>query len=178
MSREEWRSAVGFEGRYEVSSFGRVKSLNYKGKIGKAQILIPNVQLNNHFYHKYSLMKDGGKVVTVLVHRLVMVTFSGDANGRFIDHIDGNGANNRLDNLRYCTHRENLTFDNVKFKNKRWSEFPGVHYNKNSNGKNKWRSIIQIDNKKINIGTFATELDAAEAYQNKLKEVLCTIGIQ
>ena len=168
---EEWKPVVGFEGKYEVSNFGRVKSLNYRSVKGRERILRPYKDTKNHNYMKLTLVAASSKIVTIHVHRLEMTAFEGPANGRFIDHIDGDGSNNRLSNLRYCTHRENLTFNNVKWKRKRWSEHPGVHYNQNSNGKNKWRSIIQIDHKKINIGTFATESEAAAAYLSKLKEI-------
>lgn len=99
-----------------------------------------------------------------------MRAFVGEPNGRFIDHIDGDGGNNALPNLRYCTRRENLTFDNVNFKKRKSSKYPGVSYNKNSNGKKKWRSIIGVNKKKISIGTFATEEEARDAYVLKVKE--------
>lgn len=168
---EEWRPVVGFEGKYEVSNFGRVKSLNYRGNMNICKVLRPFIHKNNYGYMKYTLVNKDKKVKTVLVHWLVMAAFVGVSNGRYIDHIDGDGSNNRLSNLRYCTHRENLTFSNVRHKKKRASEHPGVHYNKNSNGTNKWRSIIQVNKKKISIGTFATETEAAEAYLSKLKEI-------
>jgi len=172
MSNEKWMPVVGFEGKYEVSNLGRIKSLNYRSVTGVKKILIPYTDKNNHWYHKYTLVNKDGNVVTKLVHWLVMEAFIGQRDGKFIDHIDGNGSNNRLDNLRYCTHRENLTFDNVVFKKKRSSKYTGVSYRTHSNGKNKWRALIQIDKKKFSLGAFATEIEASNAYQNKLKEIL------
>lgn len=170
-SIEEWRPVVGLEGKYEISNMGRVKSLNYRSVKGNQKILKPYIEKGRHNYHKYTLVGNNSKIYTLLAHWLVMEAFVGERSNKFIDHIDGNGSNNALSNLRYCTHRENLTFDNVKFNKQRWSNYPGVHYNKNSNGKNKWRAIIQHKRKRISIGTFATELEAAQAYNKKLKEI-------
>ena len=168
---EQWKPVVGLEGKYEVSNLGRIKSLNYRSVKGVEKILKPFIDKKNYRYHKYTLVYNNSVIKARLVHWLVMEAFVGPRNGMFIDHIDGNGSNNKLSNLRYCTHRQNLTFSNVKFKKLKSSKYPGVSYNKNSNGKNKWRAIIQHNKKKISIGTFATEIEAANAYKQKLKEI-------
>lgn len=69
---EEWRPVVGYEGLYEVSNLGRVRSLNYKKKKGNIQILTPS--LNKQGYLKLHLVKEK-KVTTRPIHRLVAETF-------------------------------------------------------------------------------------------------------
>jgi len=171
MTNEIWKPIIGFEGKYEVSNLGRVKSLNYRGVKGIENILKPFTDIKNHNYHKYTLVNKDGKVITKLVHWLVMEAFVGDRTDRIIDHIDGNGSNNTLSNLRFCTHRENLTFSNVKFKKPKSSQYVGVSYNGNSNGKNKWRAIIKHNKVTFSVGTFATETEARKAYLSKLKQL-------
>lgn len=168
---EKWLPVVGFEGKYEISDFGRVKSLNYRGNSGFPQILKLRMDKKNHNYMGVSLVGYKSTVFSTSVHRLVMHAFIGGSTGRFIDHIDGDGSNNNLSNLRYCSHRENLTFDNVRFKKPKSSKYPGVSYNANSNGTKKWRAIIAHKKVKYNVGTFATQEEAREAYLNKLKQL-------
>lgn len=168
---EEWKQVVGFEGKYEVSNLGRIKSLNYRSVKGVEQVLKPYLDRKNHNYHKYTLVNSEGKVITLLVHPLVIQAFIGKSQGKFVDHIDGDGSNNALSNLRYCTHRENLTFDNVNFKKPKSSKYAGVSYNRNSNGKKKWRAIIKHKKITYSVGTFSTEIEARNAYLSKLNQL-------
>lgn len=165
---EIWKSVVGYKGLYEVSDLGRIKSLNYRGNMKVPKILKPYIRKEG--YHKYTLSKNG-IVKTSLVHWHVMRAFVGEANGMQIDHIDGDGSNNTLSNLRYCTHRENLTFSNVKFKKPKSSKYVGVSYNGNSNGKKKWRAIVKHNKKTYSAGTYSTEIEARNAYLSKLKKL-------
>lgn len=104
---EIWRPVVGYEGYYEVSNFGRVKSLNYK-RTGRPEILKPGNNGNGHL--KVELSKDG-KSKKFYVHRLVAQAFLEPVPGKdYIDHIDGNPENNVVTNLRYCTKPENDCF--------------------------------------------------------------------
>lgn len=101
MIKEEWRPVVGYDGLYEVSNLGRVKS--YWN--GNKKILKPYKA--NNGYLQVSLCKDGIKS-TWLVHRLVYEAFYGTIPAEMeIDHIDTNRQNNSVDNLRCVTHREN-----------------------------------------------------------------------
>lgn len=169
---EIWKPVVGYEGKYEVSNLGRVKSMNYRGNTNTIRILKPYTDKTNNKYHKYTLVTKHSIVVTLMAHWLVMEAFVGSRVGKIIDHIDGDCTNNSLSNLRYCTHRENITFDNVKFKKPKSSKYPGVSYNANSNGKKKWRAIIKNNRITYSIGTFATEIEARDAYLSKLKEFI------
>ena len=83
-----------------------------------------------------------------------------------VDHIDGNGLNNDLSNLRICTHLENMR-NRVKKKTPSSSKYKGVTFNKR---KNKWQAKTTINYKTIHLGYYSDEVEAAKAYDNFTKE--------
>jgi hypothetical protein len=107
---EEWRPVVGYEGRYEVSNLGRVKSLP-KAQFKVEKILKPYINPHNG-YSYICLIKDNHKV-SKRIHCLVMGAFNpvnklhGYDPDYTIDHKDGNKTNNSLSNLEWCTQLEN-----------------------------------------------------------------------
>lgn len=93
------------------------------------------------------------------VHRAIWVMEKGEIpEGYEIDHIDGDGLNNRLENLRCVTRSEN--FRNRRLATNNTSGIVGVRKRK---GENKWTAQIKIHGKSIHLGTFTTENDAAKA---------------
>lgn len=78
-----------------------------------------------------------------------------------IDHKDRNALNDKIDNLRAATKAQNNR--NKSSAKNSTSKYLGV-YKRNDNGK--WRSEIRINKKRISIGTFTSEIDAAKAYNN------------
>ena len=110
---EEWRDIEGYEGLYQVSNLGRVKSLNrfiYKnnGTIQPLKGKICAMCPDNNNYIKVSLCKNG-KYALKLVHRLVAIAFiPNPENKPEIDHINTDRKDNRVENLRWCTHKENV----------------------------------------------------------------------
>lgn len=81
-----------------------------------------------------------------------------------VDHINHNGLDNRLLNLRLITHRQNLSNKRNTYK----SSFPGVHFDKKSQ---KWTSAIRIDKNLLNLGFYSSEFMAFYAYREKLFEI-------
>lgn len=108
---EEWIAIEGFEGRYEISSMGRVKSVRRYVKNGKGQRVVPeNIIYQDTLrtgYCQVHLYKDGRSYAKA-VHRLVAMAFMAPVDGKpYINHIDGDKTNNRVDNLEWCTNNEN-----------------------------------------------------------------------
>lgn len=109
---EEWKLIKNYEGLYEVSNLGRIRSLDklVKGRKGteyikKGKILKQIKHVNG--YMKIGLTKDG-KRKTFLVHRLVAEAFiSNPENKPYIDHINTIRDDNRVENLRWATASEN-----------------------------------------------------------------------
>jgi hypothetical protein len=108
---EIWKDIKGYEGIYQVSNLGRVKSLARKvikayGAEHNLSEKIKSVNSDNFGYSVIRLHNGSGK--TFKVHRLVANAFLGEPNGLEVNHIDGNKSNNNLNNLEYCTKSENL----------------------------------------------------------------------
>lgn len=111
MIKEEWRNIKGYEGKYQVSNLGRVKSLNYR-QTGKEKIMNPGLLRKG--YLGICLCKNG-KQIPVKIHRLVAETFLPNPNNLpVINHIDENPANNRIDNLEFCTIKYNVDYSLAK----------------------------------------------------------------
>ena len=103
---EKWKDIEGYEGFYQVSSFGRVKSLYFnREKILKLSSSRGYQQITLHLR---------GEVKTKPVHRLVMETFNpiNDMNNYDINHKDENKTNNRIDNLEWMSHKDNCNYGN------------------------------------------------------------------
>ena len=105
---EEWREVKGYEGLYEVSNLGRVKSLMDCN--GQARTLVLKVQKHRCGYQLVFLCKDG-KMKGFVVHRLVATTFIPNPDGLpCVNHIDEDKTNNRADNLEWCTAKYNINY--------------------------------------------------------------------
>ena len=100
---EEWRDIAGYEGLYQVSDWGNILSIR------KNEKMKPNLGKNG--YLKTTLTKDKEKEY-ILVHRLVAEAFiPNPENKPCVDHINGVRTDNRAENLRWCTHKENNNFE-------------------------------------------------------------------
>jgi len=97
------------------------------------------------------------------MHREVI----GAPAGLFVDHIDGDGLNNQKANLRLCTYSQN---NRNKVKTRARRRFRGIRPVKDSKH-GRWRADITINGKTRYLGTFATDVEAARAYDRVLIEV-------
>lgn len=157
--QEVWKPVVGYEGLYEVSNLGRVKSLPRNGTINQVRLLKQSE--NGVGYLRVDLSK-GNKSKTHNIHFLVACAFIGvPEKGIVIDHINNNRTDNRLSNLQLITHRENICKDRNSKSNIR-----GVYA-----VRNKYRAIIMINGKRNHLGYFNTIEEATKAYNQKLNEI-------
>ena len=110
---ENWKPVKGFEGIYEVSDLGRVRSIDriVVHKTGRAVPVkgrIMKTGLHYKGYVRLMLSNGGDREHSYFVHRLVAEAFvPNPGNLPEVNHKDENKANNRADNLEWCTHRAN-----------------------------------------------------------------------
>ena len=169
--KEVWKSIEGYEGLYEVSDLGNVKSLSRKkwsGKVyykSRGKLLNPSV--NNNGYLIVGLSKITQRK-TFGVHTLVFDGFSKQKrNGRKlqVDHINGIKTDNRFTNLQLLTQRANI-YKAYQQNGKKTP--PGVSYEKRTK---RYESNIRVNGKKRRIGRYSTSIEAGEAYQNELNKL-------
>ena len=109
---EVWRPVKGYEGLYEVSNLGNVRSLDRHVKIGKGYGLLKGKPMktstNSHGYLMAMLSKNGQRK-QYYIHRLTAEAFIPNPNDLpFIDHINTIRDDNRVENLRWCNAAGNL----------------------------------------------------------------------
>ena len=105
---------------------------------------------------KYAIASINGK--QILMHRFILDS----KKGEMIDHINGSGIDNRKDNLRMCTHSQNMS--NRKLHKNNTTGYKGIHCIKSIRRTKPWRAEIYSCGKKYFIGCFATAVEAAQAY--------------
>lgn len=107
---EQWKEIAEYEGLYEVSSFGRVRCLDYNGRNPtRDKDGIRSLNYANGDYPRITLSSGKRNYKTHLVHRLVVSAFVGDIpDGMDVNHKDGNKKNNHVDNLEIVTKSENV----------------------------------------------------------------------
>ena len=120
---EIWKSVDGFEGYYEISNLGNLRSVDKYIRIGRykglkhfpSKILSPSI--NNSGYKIYALSKPGSKLVCRTIHRMVAAAFIPNPhNLSDVNHIDENKNNNSVDNLEWVSHKENMIHSGSKIR--------------------------------------------------------------
>lgn len=121
---ETWRAVVGSLGMYEVSSIGRVRGWS-NGRWGRlSEPRIRSFRLNGGGYPSLTLVLDGKKT-TRTIHSLVASAFLGPRPpGLEVRHLNGNPADNRIENLAYGTKKENARDRTVHGTQQRGEDFP------------------------------------------------------
>lgn len=101
---EIWKTIKNFS-RYEISSLGNIRSINYKNS-GRVKNLKPTI---SEGYYKTMLLDDDGNYKTRRIHKLVAITFINEINDKtMVNHKDGNKLNNKVENLEFCNNSENI----------------------------------------------------------------------
>lgn len=103
-----WRMIPSYEGIYEISDTGLVKNLrnDSKNRTYPGKILKPGETICGY---QFVILSVNGKVKNKLIHRLVAEVFIPNPNNLpEVNHKDGNKCNNSVENLEWCTHRDNL----------------------------------------------------------------------
>ena len=153
---EIWKDIPGYEGLYQITLSGKVRSLNYR-RTGK----IKELKFGLNTGYLCVILYKQGKRKLFRFHILVAMTFMGhipDGHNSIVDHKNNNCQDNNLENLQIITHRKNSSKDIKR-------NLPtGV-----SIVRNKYKARIQIKGKNKHLGCFSTPEEASQAYQNELK---------
>lgn len=171
---EEWRDVPNYEGYYQASNLGRVRSLDrtvtysngsdrfYKGQILKAAV--------SDGYKLISLSIDG-ESRSFKLSQIMAMTFLGhkpDGHKLVVDHINGDRSDDRVENLRIVTHRANSSTCFRSDRNSFTSTYVGVYWAKS---RDRWRAQIQHDGVRTGLGYYDTEIEASKAYQSALSKI-------
>ena len=117
---EEWRPVKGFEGFYEISNLGNLRSLDRVVQVGKGKRLIkgkPLVRSSCSNGYKFHHISGNGVKKNALIHRLVAEAFIPNPyNLPEVNHIDEDRTNNRVDNLEWVTRSQNLNHGNYQIR--------------------------------------------------------------
>lgn len=159
---EKYLDVVGYEGIYIVSDLGNVKSIERVliRSDGRKRTIPEKFKdgTHNKGYKRIALVDLQGNSKSFYVHRLVMEAFKGKSE-LYVDHINGDKKDNRLENLRYVTNSENLTFRNTE---KEYStQYPHIYFDK---ARNKFK--IQRCGKRF------------ESIEEALEFAKCSLGLQ
>lgn len=147
---EVWKDIAGYENKYQVSCYGRVKALRQehphlgKVRITKEKICKPQLDKATGYY-KHVFYINGNKTPKS-VHRLVALSFlKNPQNLGYINHKDENKLNNHVSNLEWCTNKYNLDYSHVHERNKE-----------------NYRQVLQINKDGDVVSTFDSIGDAAK----------------
>lgn len=157
---EIWKDIPEYEGLYQASNLGRIRSLGRitsDGHCRKSVMLSQRADVSG--YKRVVLSRENIKR-TKSVHRLVAISFWGERKGKVVDHIDGDPTNNLLENLDWVSQRDNI---------KKSTQHIGIKTSKHVGvGKigNRFRARCYHDGKVKHIGCYGSPEEAKKAYDN------------
>lgn len=164
---EMWKDVKGYENIYQVSNYGRIRSVDrkYKSKlkyqkeiIKKGKILKPIVNKNGY---QYVNLSKNGKTKIFLLHKLIADCFLDKNNFKYIDekdrkglkskkldinHKDENKTNNKIENLEYCTRKYNINYGTHNIRKSKKQSISVIQFDKNNNFIKEWESIANAGN--------------------------------
>ena len=170
---ETWKWIIGFEGGYEISTDGNVRSVDrtiiHKNTTHFLRSQTMKQSLDKSGYLKFTIRLNGVRK-TAFTHRemgnaFLMKDYS--KQGLDVNHKDLDKTNNKRTNLELITERGNTVHYRESIKHS--SRYTGVSWRKQNR---KWRASIIINKEQVHLGYFLNEEDASIAYQNKLKSIV------
>ena len=111
---EEWKDIEGYNGLYQISNLGKIKSFrkSSKCKSNNGYIINPGVDNNGYLV---CVLNNNGNRKTYKIHRLVALAFIPNPNNYSdVNHKDENKSNNRIDNLEWMSHKNNMNYGTLK----------------------------------------------------------------
>lgn len=154
--KEKWKDINGFEGLYQISNTGKIKSFRRSSKFGSPEELILKPSIINSGYHVVTLYHENSKKRKYQVHRLVAEAFlPNPQNLPCVNHKDENKTNNNVDNLEWCTYQYNNNYGTAREKSVNSTYTPVVQKSLDGVELAKYRSpavagrLLGIDSDKI-----------------------------
>lgn len=172
---EEWRDIPGYEGVYQASNLGRIKSLDVVMELRSGPFIHKGrvLKLRQGTTSPYLLvsLSNSGKRKMHLVHRLIALTYIENNDSKpEVNHINGNKFDNRPENLEWVTSSENKlhAYEQGLRTREMGKGYPGVSFHRNSR---KWQAYINFHKKRFYLGLFDFEKDAIKARKEKEMEL-------
>lgn len=169
---EIWKDIEGYEGFYQVSNLGGIKSIDRIASDGRGTYPLRgrgiNQVIQSNGYGMLTLCKNGIRK-PILCHRLVAIAFIPNPEKLpFVNHKNGIKHDNRAGNLEWVSIRENQAHARMILRsNKKRGKRHGISYRAKSK---RWETKLCLNSKIIYLGAFKTEEEAHERYQKALIE--------
>ncbi len=159
-SMEIWKDIKGYEGFYQISNYGQVKSMNRSVKYSNGKIVKYKSKLRNASCSEYRLisLSKNGNVKVFKISRLVAMHFLPKIKYKnIVNHKDGNKYNDHVSNLEWCNNSENVLHAVKNNLTKTKNKVSGVFFEER---RNKWAAYLYRNNKNIFIGRYENYEDA------------------
>lgn len=165
--QEIWKNIKGYEGAYQISNLGNVRSLDRYVKDKNRTQFIKGKRLKKgkrNTYYVISLNKNGSRK-SYQIHRLVAEAFIPNPNNYpVVNHIDENRTNNRIENLEWCTQKYNINHSKRKMYSTKKAKVSSKTNEKYINIKNnKYRVAIS----QLKVEKYFSSLEEAIEFRNK-----------